>query len=680
MAVDSANLHAYVLEEVREHIARASLSPDDLRQRLRDEDLELLARKTEPDVDCPTATFERLVAVLEWVEGKSGTSAESAARVADTPAEHAGSIPHEVLELRVLLVKFDAAGTLCLRNLLEESSDTRFELGQARELDSVPRALEGRAFDVAIVDCTVPGEAGLELLARNELIAAPVPVIPLIRPEAEAQALHLGSRDYLVREGLTTPLAVRTLRAAVERKRLHSELERAQSREHFHATRDSMSGLPNRCYFHDQLGRALDFARSRSEEVSVLFVDLDGFKGVNDSLGHTAGDRLLLGVCERMAAALPNTDLLARVGGDEFLILLQPRTEERDPAETARALLASLEDPIRCGELEHHVGASVGVATFPRDGEDADTLIHNADAALYRAKAEGKGRYQLYDPSANAQVLRRLGIESRMRQSLEDGRFALHYQPRLRVDTGQVVGAEALLRWTDPEWGAIGPAEFIPVAEDSGLIVPLGDWVLREALRQQRAWLDAGLPPVAISINVSPRQIAENSLRETFLGALWETAIDPSCVEIEVTETVLMRNPAVAASVLGELNEIGIRLALDDFGTGFSSLEHLKRFPVDTIKIDQCFVRDVCDDPDDALITEAIISIGEKLRLHVVAEGVETRGQRDFLLTHGCKEMQGFFFSRPVPAEAFGKIVARAAAAGRLAPHAFDEGQKSNEG
>jgi len=657
------SLQSFVVEEVNRLVAEGRLGVDELRTRLTDRDLRVLQQKPGPDTDYPRETYERLVALLEYAESSGCPRQPDAERSPVILGPH-GTVAHEVLRLRVLLIKFDPADKVLIWNLAASCRDLHIDLGYAAELCDVPRAVAEGDYQVALLDASVPGEPGLELLARNELVSAPVPVAALIRPEDEPQALHLGSRDYLVKGQLDSRLLARTLRGVHDRHCFSVELLESREREHYHATRDSMTGLPNRCYIRDQLQRALDQAAAERRHVSVLFLDLDGFKKVNDRLGHAAGDQLLLTVCERVTANLDPGDILARVGGDEFLVLLQRGDPELGPAAAARQLLAALSRPIQLGALgvvDQVVTASIGIASSPRDGRDPDALIHNADAALYRAKAQGRNRYELFDVSANAEAVRRVSLEQKLRQALDDQVFRLYYQPRVRIDTGQIVGSEALLRWEDPEWGWIAPDEFIPVAEESGLIGRLGAWVLHAAFAQLSEWQQAGFGSLAMSVNVSAHQILENDLRETVLGGLWDSGVDPSKIEVEITESVLVENPEEAARALGELKEIGLRLALDDFGTGFSSLSYLKRFPVDTIKIDQCFVRDVLYDPDDASIIEAIISIAEKLRLDVVAEGVETVGQRDYLFSRGCREMQGFLFSPALPPERFVRLLRGAA-------------------
>jgi len=348
---------------------------------------------------------------------------------------------------------------------------------------------------------------------------------------------------------------------------------------------------------------------------------------------------------------------VARVGGDEFLAMIVGPPGEFAPQNVAGRILDALTRPIEVAELELGVTASIGIARYPQDGSDPETLIRNADMALYQVKDSGRDGFQLFSQRVGDIVTRKAEVENRLRRALEENGLDIYYQPRVDVVEQRIVGCEALLRWNDPELGQIAPDEFVAVAEESGLIRPMGDWIFRNACAQWRQWQERGHNKLRLSINLSAYQIIEGHLRESILRTLWDTGLDPSLVEIEITETALIQNRDAARRVLQELKELGLWLSLDDFGTGFSSLSNLRRFPVDIIKIDQSFVRDLLTDPNDAALTEAIVSIGEKLGLKVVAEGVESVGQRDFLLERGCTEMQGYLFSKAIPADAFERLL-----------------------
>ena len=568
-----------------------------------------------------------------------------------------GTVSHEIVTIRLLLVGFDPVAALEVFDWVETSRNTRFEIGRARNVEEAAHNLENGDYDVAILDLSRQGGPGIEEIANGKLADALIPVLLFVDRKDEPRILQLGWRDYLVKQQITPQLLVRTMRFSAERRALELELERTKARERFHATRDHMTELPNRRHFRDELERALDRASREGGQVAVLFLDLDHFKQVNDTFGHQVGDMLITTVASRLSSMLRKTDLVARVGGDEFVLLLQGSNLDFAPAVVATQILDAVAQPFLVGEQEHSVSASLGISVCPRDGSDPDLLIRNADAAMYQAKAAGRNSYQFYNQSMNSVARRRLMIESGLRRACDAGELDLHFQPRVETRTWKIIGAEALLRWTDAELGSISPAEFIPIAEDSGLIHEIGDWVLRRACAEHKRWKDAGFGDVRFSVNLSPQQLQQHSLRHDIVRALWDHDVDPSALEVEITESTLVENQGAAASVLSELSKLGIGVSLDDFGTGFSSLAHLKSSPVDTIKIDQTFVRDILVDADDGSVIEAIVAIAEKFRLRVVAEGVECAQQRDFLTERGCHEMQGFLFSPAVPGEEFLKLL-----------------------
>lgn len=419
---------------------------------------------------------------------------------------------------------------------------------------------------------------------------------------------------------------------------------------------DALTGLPNRMLFNDRLGQALALAHRTNDSLAVVFLDLDRFKKINDTLGHAAGDQLLQAVARRLTLGLREVDTVARLGGDEFAIILPPPARVEDVAHVSEKVLGSLRAPFTVEGHELHVTASLGVSLYPSDGMDAAALVKNADVAMYRAKEQGRDNYQLYAPSMNAMALDRLVLEGGLRRALEREEFVLHYQPQVDAH-GRVFGAEALLRWQPPGEAMVGPERFIRLAEETGLIVPLGEWVLRTACRQAKAWADAGLPKVRIGVNLSARQFKHGKLVETLRGILEESALDPGLLELELTESVLMEEGETTIAMLHALKALGVRLSVDDFGTGYSSLSYLKRFPIDALKIDQSFVRDILEDGDDAAIATLIVRMAHLLNLTVVAEGVETAGQAGFLGPLGCDHMQGYYFGRPMPASEFKRIL-----------------------
>ena len=419
------------------------------------------------------------------------------------------------------------------------------------------------------------------------------------------------------------------------------------------AEHDPLTDLPNRLLLNDRINQAIALAHRHAGKVAVLFLDLDGFKHINDSLGHSVGDKLLRSVAKRLLSCVRSPDTVSRNGGDEFILVLQEMAQPNQAAITARRVLKAVAEAHNIGDLSLHVTASLGVSVYPNDGPDAETLIKNADTAMYQAKESGRKTFQFFTPEMNVSAVERQYIEEGLRHALEHQEFALHYQPKVNVKTGAIVGAEALVRWTHPTRGPLAPSKFIPVAEETGLILPIGAWVLREACLQAQSWKDAGLSAGSMAVNVSMVQFREENFLEDLFSVLAETGLDPGSLELEVTESVLMKNAGVAASILKAVRDIGIRVAVDDFGTGYSSLSYLRRFPLDALKIDQSFLYKVYVAPDDSTILSAIIGMGRAIGLRVIAEGVETADELAFLKANDCDEAQGYYFSRPVPAEEF---------------------------
>ncbi|GAC1315701.1 MAG: hypothetical protein NVSMB2_07780 [Chloroflexota bacterium] len=446
---------------------------------------------------------------------------------------------------------------------------------------------------------------------------------------------------------------IAVVRDITDRKRFEEDLTRL-------AFRDSLTGLANRSLFLERVEHALERAERRRTPVSVLFLDLDNFKIVNDSLGHQRGDALLVETAQRLQGCLRSTDTAARLGGDEFAVLLEG-TDVSEAAHVAERIATSLQTPVQLGERQVFVSASVGVAVSMAVGERPDALIRKADVAMYRAKTAGKARYTIFDPGMEIGMLDRLDLETDFRRALEHGEFRVYYQPIVSLSDGRIVGLEALVRWAHPERGLIPPADFIPLAEDTGMIAPLGQLVLEEACRQVRRWQDQfpSDPPLGISINLSARQFQNPTLVQDIDRAWREAKLDPSTLRLEITETVLMRDPEGAQAKLVALTERGIHLAIDDFGTGYSSLSYLKRFPIDTLKIDRCFVAGLGQDSQDAAIVRSVVELAKSLNLQVTGEGVETAAQRAHLQLLGCEHAQGYLFARPLAAEDIGALLSR---------------------
>lgn len=422
------------------------------------------------------------------------------------------------------------------------------------------------------------------------------------------------------------------------------------------AQHDFLTGLPNRSLLTERLSRAIGLARRHGKRVGLMFVDLDYFKHINDSLGHAVGDLLLQRVAERLRTCVRDTDTVCRQGGDEFVILLAEIEQAADAAPIAEKLLAAFAEPCMIAGHELHVSLSLGISIFPDDGQDAGDVMKNADTAMYHAKASGRKNYQFFTAEMNTRAVQRLFIEGNLRRALRQGEFILYYQPKIDIASGRMIGCEALIRWQDPDHGLIHPKQFVSIAEESGLIVPIGAWVLGEACRQVRSWLDSGLPAVPVSVNISAVEFRHNGFLEEVALILKETGMPLDYLELELTESILMHDAKSSAAVLESLKAMGLRLAVDDFGTGYSSLSYLKRFPIDTLKIDRSFVDDVVSDIDDASIVGAMVGMGKALKLRVVAEGVETEAQLNFLRLLHCDEGQGFLLGHPLPADGFARL------------------------
>ena len=431
-----------------------------------------------------------------------------------------------------------------------------------------------------------------------------------------------------------------------------SAKKRAEDRIQQLAYFDQLTGLPNRSQLIDRFKAALSFAQRNAEQMAVMFLDLDHFKNINDTLGHSMGDQLLVEVAHRLRAILREEDILSRLGGDEFILLL-PNSEQVDAAQIASKLIEAVTQPYRIEHYELVTTLSIGIALYPHDGSDFETLLKNADTAMYRVKRAARNDFCFFTPDMQAHSARALQLLSALRYALSRNEFELHYQPQISLQDGQVTGAEALIRWRHPEMGMISPAEFIPVAEDSGLILPIGEWVLRTAIQQMKSWMDAGLAPGVIAVNLSVVQFRHPNLTQLVTGILDEIEVPPHYLELELTEAVAMNDPLGAIEVMDKLQQRGIKMSIDDFGTGYSSLSYLKKFKISKLKIDQSFVRDISDDPDDKALVIAIINMARSLGIHTIAEGVETASQLDFLRLQGCDEAQGYYFSKPLPADQF---------------------------
>ena len=490
---------------------------------------------------------------------------------------------------------------------------------------------------------------GHRAIAENKVVGLAMDSI-LIRRDGSESAIEDSSAPIHDRDG-------RVSGAVIVFHDVSESRAMAQKMSHL-AQHDFLTGLPNRLLLTERFTRAIGLAQRHRRQVALLFLDLDYFKNINDSLGHVIGDQLLQSVADRLVECVRSTDTVCRQGGDEFVILLAEIERQQDAAQVAEKLLAALAVPHRIEAHELHLTLSIGISIYPDDGINADAVMQNADTAMYYAKAKGRNNYQFFTPDMNTRAVQRLFVENSLRRALKQGEFELHYQPKIDIASGVMTGAEALIRWQDPDLGIVYPRQFVPIAEECGLIVPIGRWVLHEACRQVQAWRAAGMQAVPVSVNISAVEFRHVNFLAGVAAILKETGLPARYLELELTESILMHEAEASALVLEKLKAMGVHLAIDDFGTGYSSLSYLNRFPIDTLKIDQSFVRDIPNNTDDAAIVTAVIGMGKNLKQRVVAEGVETREQLDFLKTGLCDEGQGFFFSYPVPPAEFSRLLA----------------------
>ncbi|HET7767047.1 MAG TPA: EAL domain-containing protein [Burkholderiales bacterium] len=551
---------------------------------------------------------------------------------------------------RVLLIEDNPGDIRLIREMLSAGEDGLFELDCVGRLSQGLEYLATRSTGVVLLDLSLPDSYGFDTFLKVYAHSPKVPIIVLTGNDDQTVALSAvktGAQDYLVKGKLDRELLLRSMQYSIERKRYQEQLE-------YQANYDALTGLPNRNLLHDRLRQSV-FAQRFVRSIGVVFLDIDHFKFVNDSLGHNTGDKLLQKVAERLLAAVRDGDTVARLGGDEFILILNDQTGQEVIYRAMQRIIGKVAEPIEIDGQELLVTASAGISMYPQDGPDVETLLKNADAAMYRAKDKGRNNFQFYTAEMNRQVNERLKMESSLRRALERNEFELYYQPRFRVGSGGLVGCEALLRWQHPELGLTLPERFIGLAEETGLIVPIGEWVIRTACTQARDWERRGMPAVAVSVNLSMRQFRQEGLAVAVDDALRRSGLDPRRLEMELTESLVMQDTEGAIRVLERLREIGVELSVDDFGTGHSSLSYLTRLPISALKIDQSFVQAIrgTGQSDEGIVAQAIISLAHNLRLKVVGEGVETGAQSEFLKRHGCDEVQGYYFGRPMPAGEF---------------------------
>jgi diguanylate cyclase (GGDEF)-like protein len=564
---------------------------------------------------------------------------------------------------RVLVVDDDLTVRLLVREALEQSG---FLVDEAENGNAALALFIRRRPDIVLLDVLMPELDGFQTCKalRRMPEGEHTPVLMMTGLDDVSsinRAFDVGATDFITKPMNYLILGYR-VRYMLRTMQAFEGLRKSKEKIRHLAYYDSLTRLPNRRLFQDRLLHAVESARRNQQLVGVLFIDLDNFKRINDTFGHSAGDKLLKAVSRRLVHCLRKSDSIgrragdgpvavARLGGDEFTVLLTHLDRIQDAARVARRILNALASPFLFDEEEVVITPSIGIAVYPFDGEDIEDLVKNADTAMFHAKDEGRNNYQFYTAAMNATAFERLSLENSLRKALEREELQVYYQPKLDLRTDRILGVEALLRWNHPEMGLVSPADFIPLAEETGLIVPIGEWVLRDVCRQMREWLDAGQPQLRVAVNISARQFKQRGLDNVVAGALEHCNIDPRWLEIELTESVVMEDIRASTEIFRRFREMGVRVSMDDFGTGYSSLSVLKRLPIDNLKIDQSFVRDITTDPDDAAIVSAIITLAHSLRLRVIGEGVETAEQMDYLRANGCDEIQGYYIARPTGAD-----------------------------
>lgn len=567
-------------------------------------------------------------------------------------------------QLRNLKAKLFSGGSGGAGTARSSPSGTLFEAHYRRDAEqavtAVREAIEGKQpFSVVFLDMRMPpGRDGAWAAAQIRQLDAQVDIVIAtaysdVDPREITARVPPEDKLFYLQKPFH-PHEVRQLALALGRK------WEAESRVRQLAYYDSLTGLPNRVLFLDRLGQTLELARRHNRVVALLFLDLDNFKRINDTLGHGIGDELLKTMAERLTQCLRTSDAIsraapegtaARLGGDEFTVLLSEINHPEEAAVVARRILEALGQPMRLATHEVIVTPSIGIALFPQDGNDVESLLKSADLAMYFAKRIGPSLFQYYEEVMNTTALRRLTLENQLRQALNRDEFALHYQPQVNLLTGEISGMEALLRWESRDLGSVPPIEFIPIAEESGLIVPIGEWILRTACQQAKYWRDRGVSLPRIAVNVSALQFVDHTFLSTIQRVLTETGLEPGVLELEITESLLMKDAYGAAETLCALKKLGVQVAIDDFGTGYSSLSRLKELPIDCLKIDRTFVQGLLADANDRAIASAVIAMADSMNLRVIAEGVEQSSEADFLRARHCGEMQGYLISRPLPVD-----------------------------
>jgi diguanylate cyclase (GGDEF)-like protein len=552
-------------------------------------------------------------------------------------------------KIKLLLIEDNKGDSRYLKELLRDAVPDKHIVTSAYSSEEAINFLKNFDFDIVITDLSLPDTNGLDIINCIQTYNSNVPIVVLSGDTDESlalQSVQMGAQDYLIKGQGDGHLISRVIDYSIERKKDIQELSHL-------ANYDSLTGLANRLLFRERLDRALIRADRSKTLVALFVIDLDRFKNVNDSLGHDAGDQLLIKVAKRLQACTREGDTVSRLGGDEFTIIMEDVKNIDDAIMIADKVLDFMKKSFEIYTHEIFVSPSIGITIYPLDDTNSGNLFINADSAMYQAKENGRNCYRFYQADMNSHLIEQMTLEAKLRRAIERSEFTIYYQPKFNIHSREVIGAEALLRWVHPEEGMISPAIFIPLAEETGLIGPITDWVLQQACKQNSIWQQQGYNPIRVAVNLSPKQFNQENIAKRIFNQIICSDLAPKYVELEITEGALVENVKKSNEILNELKKWGIHISIDDFGTGYSSLSYLKKFPLDTLKIDQSFVRDLMIDSDDAAIVSAIIAMAKSLRFNVIAEGVETAEQLDYLAAKGCHEVQGYHTGKPVPAEEF---------------------------
>lgn len=551
--------------------------------------------------------------------------------------------------IKILHIEESEADSRLLKVMLNDARSGKHITTSAYTLSDGMAYLQNNDFDIVLTDLNLSGTEGLNIISYIQEVNLEIPIVVLGEQDDEDLVLQIGqmgAQEYLIKGQGDGYLIDKVIDYSIERKRDVQQLSQL-------ANYDNLTGLANRLLFRERLDRALIRADRNKTLVALLVIGLDRFKNVNDSLGHEAGDQLLVKVADRLQKCTREGDTIARLGGDEFTIVMEDVKSIEDAEKIADKVLSQMKNKFDINSHEIFVTPSIGISMYPIDDTSADHLFINADSAMYKAKEKGRNCYRFFTADLNSHLIVKMDLEAKLRHAIERQEFVLHYQPKFSVYSRRPIGAEALIRWKDSEQRMISPSLFIPLAEETGLIGPITDWVMKEACRQNSEWQQQGYEAIRMAINLSPIQFNQKDVAERIFKQIICSDLAPKYVELEITEGALVEDVEKSNKILNELKRWGIHISIDDFGTGYSSLSYLKKFPLDTLKIDQSFVRDLMQDPDDAAIVSAIIAMARSLRFNVIAEGVETAEQLNYLAAHGCNEVQGYFTGKPVPAEEF---------------------------